>query len=312
MGIKIISTGSTHPAKCVKNDDFTRIETSDEWIYSRTGIKQRYFASEETTSSMAIEAGKKALEDGNINPDDIKIVIVATMTPDSFTPAVASKILAPLGINNAMAFDMNVACAGFVYALNVASGLLNDGYALVIGSECVSKILDMDDRTTCVLFGDGSGAVVLAKSDNKSLFYSKSKTDIDNILEATGLSQITDEKELTNFKLKMNGQEVFKFALEAFSDCFNDLENKSINIDEIDLIIPHQANRRIIQSVIRRFNIDESKFYINLENYGNTSSASIAIALDEARRENKIKKGMKILLIGFGSGLSWGYCLLEV
>ncbi len=310
MGIRIISTGSSHPKLRVTNNDFTRIETSDEWIYTRTGIKQRYFAKDETTSSLAIEAGLKAINKANINPNDINLVIVATMTPDSFTPAVASKILAPLGIKQAMAFDMNVACAGFVYALNTASSLINDGYALVIGSECVSKLLDMDDRTTCVLFGDGAGAVLIEKSKNKSLFYASSKTDENHILESHGLSSITEEKELKDFKLKMNGTEVFKFALDAFNDCFIELNKFNINIDDINLIIPHQANKRIIQSVMRRFSIDEDKFYLNLESYGNTSSASIAIALDEAFPN--LKKGMKILLIGFGSGLSWGYCLLEV
>lgn len=310
MGIRIISTGSKVPSFRVGNNDFTRIETSDEWIYSRTGIKQRYFAKDETTSSLAIAAAKKAIDKKGINPNDIKIVIVATMTADSFTPAVASKILSPLGIRNAMAFDINVACSGFVYALNIAAKLITEGFALVIGSECVSKLLDMDDRSTCVLFGDGAGAVIIEKSDKEALFYASSKTDNAKILEAKGLSSITDEKELTDFKLKMNGTEVFKFALDAFNTCFEDLKKYNINISDIDLIIPHQANKRIIQSVARRFMIDENKFYLNLEKYGNTSSASIAIALDEAYPI--LKEGMKILLVGFGSGLSWGYCLLEV
>ena len=312
MGIKIVSTGSAHPLKRITNNDFTKVETSDEWITSRTGIKQRYFAETETTVSLAIEAGNKAIKDSGINPNEIKLVIVATMTPDSFTPTVASKVLESLGIAMAMAFDMNVACSGFVYAINVAASLLQTGYALVIGAECISKILDMKDRNTCVLFGDGAGALLLSKSDNMSMFYSNSKTDSSNIIEAHGLSQIKEENVLTNFKLQMNGPEVFKFAIEAFHDCIDDLNIKGIKIDDIDLFIPHQANKRIIQSVAKRLGIEEAKFYLNLEEYGNTSAASIGIALDQAKKNGFLKKGMKILLVGFGSGLAWGYCYLEV
>ena len=313
MGIEIIGTGSSHPKTICTNNDFKNIETSDEWIYTRTGIKQRYLAEEEKTSTLALEAASYAISNANIDANKIKIVIVATMTPDSFTPAVASKILKPLGIERAMAFDMNVACSGFVYALNVASSLIKDDeYALVIGSECVSKVLDFNDRATCVLFGDGAGAVLLKKSNNNCIFYSTSKTDEDMIIEAPGLSQITTEDTLTNFKLLMKGTDVFKFALDAFSDCLEDLSNKGISINDIDMIIPHQANKRIILSVSKRYEIDEEKFFLNIEKYGNTSAASIAIALDEAYKSGRIKKGMKILLVGFGSGLSWGYCFLEI
>lgn len=313
MGIKILGTGSSHPKNKVTNFDFKKIETSDEWIYSRTGIKSRYIAKEETTSSLALEASRLAILESNIDVNKIKLVICATMTPDSFTPCVSSKILSKLGICNAMAFDINVACSGFVYALNIAEAMLKDDmYALVIGGECVSKLLDFNERSTCVLFGDGAGAVILEKSNNNCFFYAKSKTDEDNILEAQGLSQIKTSHTLHNFKLQMKGTDVFKFALSSFEDCFEDLKMKSIHLEDIDLIIPHQANKRIIMSVARRYGIREDLFYLNLENYGNTSAASIAIALDEARKEGRIKSGMKILFVGFGSGLSWGYCYLEI
>ncbi len=309
VGIKIFGTGSSHPLNKISNFDFKNIETSDEWIYTRTGIKTRYISKKETTSFLAVEASKKAIEDSKIDSNRIRYVICATMTPDSFTPCVASKILNALGIKTAMAFDINVACSGFVYALNIASSLLKDEeYALVIGSECVSKLLDFKDRTTCVLFGDGAGAIVIGKTKEQALFYANSKTDEHHILEATSLGNIENQEVIKDFKLKMKGPEVFRFALESFEDCFENLFKNNINLEDIDLIIPHQANQRIIASVARRYGLKEEMFYLNLETYGNTSAASIAIALDEAKRNGKLKKGMKILLIGFGSGLSWGYC----
>ncbi len=311
MGIEIISTGKYIPSLCFKNNDFTKIETSDDWIVQRTGIKTRYFEKKITTSQMAALAAKNALDNTSLDPKLIKVVIVATMTPDSFTPCCASKILDDLGIR-AMAFDINVACSGFVYALNVCHGLLNEGeYGLVIGADEVSKLLDFTDRRSCILFGDGAGAAIIKKCDSYSKFYAMSKTDTNYILNAGGLSQIKYGNTLHNFKLQMKGQDVFRFALEAFDDCFNNLEKNNISIDDIDLFIPHQANYRIICSVARKHNIDLERFYINLDKYGNTSSASVGIALDEAIRGGVLKKNMKVLLIGFGSGLSWGYSLFK-
>lgn len=311
MGIKILGTGSSIPKFKMKNDDFTKIETSDEWIYTRTGIKERHFVKNEKTSDLAYDAAKKAISDAKIDVSKIKYVICATMTPDTFTPTVASKILSRLGIQ-AMAFDMNVACSGFVYALNVGYHMLkNDECALIIGAESVSKLLDFQDRSSCVLFGDGAGAAVITKDDSISLFYANSKTDENEILNANGLSQIKTGKTLKDFKLTMNGKEVFKFALESFKDSFNELEKNGVKPSDIDLIIPHQANKRIIESVAKKNQIEMDKFYLNLHKYGNTSSASVAIALDEARKDNTLKPGMKTLLVGFGSGLAWGYCLIE-
>lgn len=313
MGIKILGTGSCHPKTIVTNNDFKKIETSDEWIYSRTGIKSRYIAKSETTSSLAIEAAKKAILASNVDVNKIGLVICATITPDSFTPCVASRILKPLGINRAMAFDINVACSGFVYALNIASSLIKDDeYALVIGGECMSKLLDFNDRSSCVLFGDGAGAVVLEKSNNECYFYANSKTDENEILKADSLKNVRTGHTIRNFKLQMKGQDVFKFALESFDDCFKDMKVKNLSLDDVDLIIPHQANKRIILSVARRHEINEDKFYLNLEKYGNTSAGSIAIALDEAIRDGSIKVGNKVLLVGFGAGLSWGYCYIEI
>ena len=312
MGIKILGTGSSHPSKKITNFDFINIETSDEWIYSRTGIKSRYISTGESTSSLAQKACKEALTKANVQPNKIKLLICATMTPDGFTPCVASSILNELGIEKAMAFDINVACSGFVYALNIANSLLNVGeYALVVGAETLSKVLDFNDRNTCVLFGDGAGSVVIQKDTSDAVFYANSKTDIERILYANGLANSVNNQ-ICDYKLKMNGKEVFKFALDSFADCFSDLCSKNISLDDIDLIIPHQANKRIILSACKKYNLSEEKFYLNLENYGNTSAASIAIALDEARKNGKLIEGMKVLLIGFGSGLSWGYCLLHI
>lgn len=306
MGINILGSGKAVPNKRMFNNDFTEIETSDEWIYSRTGIKSRFILTNETNYDLALVAAKKAITNSNINPSLIKVVIVATMTPDQFTPATASKILKPLGITNAMAFDINVACSGFVYALNVGYRLLNDeDVCLVVASERVSSLLDFKDRSTCVLFGDGAGALLFKRNDKEALFYGKSKTDEANILFSGGLNNLAD------YKLKMKGPDVFRFALEAIKDCFNELQNKGIDLNDIDLIIPHQANKRIIESVAKKNNIPIDKFYLNLEKYGNTSAASCAIALSEAIDSNMLKKGMKVLLIAFGSGLSWGYVYFE-
>lgn len=318
-GIKVVGFGHYVPETTIYNDDFRNvIDTSDEWISSRTGIKERRVAITETTTDLAYKAAKMALEESKVKPEDIGVVITATMSPDSFTPSTSSKLLARLGIISAMAFDISAACSGFVYALNVASGLLNQNnkkYAIVIGAESLSTLLDYSDRSTCVLFGDGAGAVVVERIEEDGYFYSMSKTDNEKILYANAIraNDIFLNNEFNDCFLRMDGKKVYLFALEAISDAIsNVLKMSNLNIDDIDLFIPHQANERIIKSVCRHFNLDINKFYLNLKKYGNTSAASIAIALSEAYHEKRIKNGQKILLVGFGAGLTWASTILKV
>ena len=318
-GIKLVGFGHYVPETTIYNDDFTNIiDTSDEWISSRTGIKERRVAINESTTELAYKAAKMALEDSKIDPNEIGIVITATMSPDSFTPSTSCKLLTKLGIKQAMAFDISAACSGFVYALNIASSLLqsnNKKYAIVIGAECLSELIDYSDRTTCVLFGDGAGAVVVEKTEDAGFFYAMAKTDKENILYANALraNDIYLDGELKDYHLRMDGKKVYLFALDAVNDAIsNVLELSGLKASDIDLFIPHQANERIIMSICKHFDLDFNKFYINLNKYGNTSAASIAIALSEAYHNDKLKKGQRILLVGFGAGLTWASTIIKV
>ncbi|MCR5112650.1 MAG: ketoacyl-ACP synthase III [Acholeplasmatales bacterium] len=318
-GIKIVGYGHFVPETTIYNDDFKAIiDTSDEWISSRTGIKERRVAVNETTTELALRAAKMALEDSKVDPSEIGLVITATMSPDSFTPSTSSKLLGELGIKQAMAFDISAACSGFVYALNIATALLNQNnkeYAIVIGTECLSELLDYSDRTTCVLFGDGAGAVVIKKTADAGYFYAMSKTDTENILYAKAIrgNDLFLNSKSTDYHLRMDGRKVYKFALDAVSDAISQvLEMSGLNVNDIDLFIPHQANERIIMSVCKHFDLDFNKFYLNLERYGNTSAASIPIALSEAYHGGKIKPGNRVLLVGFGAGLTWASTILKI
>ena len=237
------------------------------------------------------------------------------MTADNATPSVACLVQKELGLENATAFDINGACTGFIYALKVVEGLLklNHKKALVIGSEVMSKVIDFTDRNTCILFGDGAGAVVVEKGED-AYFFTKSKGNFDVLYaEGTSLNTDLDVKEITGGFLYMDGREVFKFAIRAMEEAIlKVLEEANLTIDDIDMIIPHQANQRIISNVAKRMKIDESKFFMNLEEYGNTSAASVAIALTEAKKQNVIKEKDKVILVGFGAGLTWGSTLIEI
>ena len=313
--MRILGYGKALANRVVSNDDLSKlVDTNDEWIFQRTGIKNRRI-SDVNTSELASLAAKNAIDDAGINKEEIDLIICATMTPDNYTPSVACLVQKELGIENATAFDVNGACTGFIYALKVAHGLLNVGHkkVLVIGSETMSKLIDFTDRNTCILFGDGAGAVVLEKG-NDPYFYTKSKGDFE-VLYAKGTSLNTnlDVKEVTGDFLYMNGKEVFKFAIKAMEEAIlKVMEESNLSIDDIDMIIPHQANQRIISNVSKRMGISEDKFFVNLKDYGNTSAASIAIALCEAKQQNKIKKSDKVVLVGFGAGLTWGSTLIEV
>lgn len=311
-GIKILSTGHYVPNHKVSNDDLANIvDTNDEWITSRTGIKNRYLSIDENTSELAYQAAKKAIEKANIDTKKIRYIIVATFTPDDYTPSTACLVQKKLGLNEQeiMAFDINAACSGFVYALTIIKELIKeDEYGLVIGSEVISKIVNWQDRSTCVLFGDGAGAV-LVEGSQKHLFYSyQSSNGNDEALYCHGRSF----QQRQEGYLAMNGKDVFKFAIEAIPKSIQKVLTQSqLSLEDIDHIVCHQANFRIISHVYKKLKIDANKFYINLDEYGNTSAASIPIALSEMNEKGLLKEKQKVICVGFGSGLTWGAVLLE-
>lgn len=314
--MRILGYGKYLPNNIVKNEDFEKIiDTSDEWITQRTGIKERRI-SEEQTSELAYKAALNAIENANIDKDEIDLIICATMTADYVTPSLACQIQRKLNLKNeVMAFDINAACSGFIYALSVAEGLLKKyKKALVIGSEVMSKIIDFQDRNTCVLFGDGAGCVVVENSDFQHHFHICSSGNEDVLVAGkSNLNYSLNNSELKSKFLYMDGREVFKFAINVMEDSIKKvLENSEKNIEDIECIIPHQANQRIISNVSKKLKLSLDKFFTNLKYYGNTSAASVAIALVEAFEQKRIKKRDKVILVGFGAGLTWASCLIEV
>lgn len=316
MNVEIKGFGLAQADKRVTNQDLMKIvETSDEWIKERTGIEQRYFSSIENTSDLGVRASHLAIEDSGIDPKSIDLIIVATITPDAMMPSTANLIQAKLGLNNqkCLAFDVNAACSGFLIALQNAQAMIQSGFAhnaLVIGSETLSKILDFEDRTTCILFGDGAGAVVLSQSERSHSIghYSRSEGDLEGVLTTDSFKLNPDSKShLTqSYYLHMKGQAVFRFAVKAMEDAITEIcRNEMISLNDIDWIVPHQANKRIIQHVASKLKIDISKFYLNLNDYGNTSSASIPIALADMKNKKLLQKNQKIIMVGFGAGLTW-------
>ena len=319
--VQILGTGSYVPSNIVTNDMLSQyVETSDEWIVSRTGIKTRYISKDETTTELAINAAKLALQDSNTTADEIELIIVATITQDTLTPSTACNVQAAIGAKNAMAFDISSACSGFIYGIDIASQFIKNGVykkALVIGAEVLSKIIDWNDRSTCVLFGDGAGAAVIAIGDEVGITSVQCKAD-----GSKGESLTCSAVDLKNIynsgtkdfhdKVVMNGKDIFKFAVAVLEKSIERiLVENNLNIDDIDYIVPHQANFRIIEAVSKRKNYDINKFYMNLSKYGNTSSASIILALDELNKKNLLKKGSKIIIIGFGGGLTYGSALIN-
>ncbi len=316
--MKIIGTGSILPKKIVTNDEISEIvETSDEWIRERTGILERRIAVDETTTSMAVEAGRKALENGRIAPESIDLLIVSTFTPDRSMPNTACAVQGELGCRCAVAFEMNAACSGFLFALNTAFAYFSLGMykrALIIGAETVSKTIDWTDRSSCILFGDGAGAAVVeADKEMPYIFVQHSDGEKGDVLtcdchrEDNRWSLAGNRKE----KVWMDGQEVFKFAVRKVPECIEEvLTAAKISSDEIDWFLLHQANQRIIRSVAKRLCVDEKRFPVNLAHYGNTSAASIPILLDEWNQSGQLKRGNKIVLSGFGAGLTWGAAMM--
>ena len=308
----ILGTGVYNPERILTNDDLAKmVDTSNEWILTRTGIRERRIAApDETTSDMAVQAARQALADAGTPASEIDLVIVATVTPDMPMPATACLVQQKLGIpNNAACFDLNAACSGFLFGLDSACAMLASGRyrkALLIGAEKLSSIVDWKDRTTCLLFGDGAGAVVIGTSDQPG-----------RGLIGTRLGVIADDPELLHIDpadrlLKMKGKEVFKIAVRAMEEAARDiLEQHGLAADQIDLVIPHQANLRIIEAIAQYLKLPVDRFYVNVDRYGNTSAASIPIAMDEARRSGRIKPGERTLLVAFGAGLTYGSALIR-
>lgn len=319
MTARIIGTGSAVPEQIVTNEDLSKIvETSDEWISSRSGIKERRVAKEETTTSLAILAGKRALENAGIASEEIEVIIVATCTPDYFFPNTACQVQEAIGAKHAVAFDLSAACSGFLFALSTAQAYIKGGIyqkALIVGAETMSKMIDWSDRSTCVLFGDGAGAAVVSAEETGVLeLVQKSDGTGKGVLscKARETRNLLNHESETKEYLYMEGQPVFKFAVKTVPECVEEVLKKAeVKKEEIRYYILHQANSRIIQSVAKRLKEPEEKFPMNLSLYGNTSAASIPILLDEMNRNGMLNRGDKLVLFGFGAGLTWGAVLLE-
>jgi len=319
--VQIIGTGSYAPLNIMTNQQLSEIvDTSDEWIISMTGIKQRHISRGENTSDLATKAAISALKDAKVKAEDIDLIIVASTSPDQFVPATACIVQGNIGAVNAMAFDISAACTGFIFALNIATQFLKTGdrtRALIIGAEVLSKIVDWTDRNTCILFGDGAGAAVLevgslrgiisinsASEGRKGKYLTCPTVDVKN----------TFTKGNEDFKaiISMDGKEIFKFAVKTIASSVTKiLKENNYTIEDIKYIVCHQANFRIIDFVVKRLKADKDKFFVNLDKYGNTSAASIPIAMDEMNKKNLLKAGDKIILVGFGGGLTYGACLIE-
>ncbi|GGD86065.1 3-oxoacyl-[acyl-carrier-protein] synthase 3 [Aureimonas endophytica] len=316
----ILGTGSSLPARIVSNAELERtVETSDEWITQRTGIRNRRIAGEgETTVSLGEAAARAALDAAGLTPADIDLVILATATPNNTFPASAVQVQSRLGIHHGFAFDVQAVCSGFVYALTTADLYLRSGMArraLVIGAETFSRILDWEDRTTCVLFGDGAGAVVLGAEDadaagERGVLVSKLRADgaHEEKLYVDGGPSTTG----TTGKLRMQGREVFKHAVGMITDVVEDsFSALGLTVDSIDWFVPHQANRRIIEASAKKLGIAPEKIVITVQDHGNTSAASIPLALDTAVRDGRIKRGDLVLLEAMGGGFTWGAVVIR-
>ena len=319
---KIIATGKYAPERAVSNFDLEKmIDTSDEWIYTRTGIKERRISQSESTLDLTYKAALNAIEKNNIDASTIDLIIVATVTPDYFMPSTACLLQSRLGIDDmrVTSFDINAACTGLIYGIQIADKFIASGShkrALIVGAETFSKVLDWEDRATCVLFGDGAGAVILDGEEDKILsIYTNSSGDqsLHLALPAVSLENpFGAEKKGISRYLTMNGPEIFKFATFAIKDSIEFvLKESNLSVDDISYIVPHQANQRIIAKVSRVMKIPLDKFYMNVEYYGNTSAASIGMALDDLYETKDIEEGDKIILVGFGGGLTWGSILYE-
>lgn len=319
ISVCIAGTGSYLPEKVMTNADLEKIvDTDDEWIVTRTGIRERRIAAEgEFTSHMAAKAGEKALEQSGIEASEVELIIVATITPDTLTPATACYVQQHIGAQGAVAFDISAACSGFLYAMKIAKRLISDGAfnnALIIGAEKLSSFINWEDRTTCVLFGDGAGAAVLKKAGEgegeilaTEMGTDGRQTHLLNIPGGGSACPITTENADQRLAtLAMLGKEVFKHAVTRMKQSAEKvIERSNLKPEDIALVVPHQANLRIIDAIADRLAVPKDRVFTNLQHYGNTSAAAVAIALDEANRSGAIKKGEHAVLVVFGAGLTW-------
>ncbi len=319
--MRIISTGSKLPNRVVSNKELESVvETSDEWITTRTGIKERRISVGDTVASLASDAATIALEGANVDATEVQLIIVATCSPEYALPCCACQVQANIGAVNAVAFDLNAACAGFLFALHTAHAYINSGIyqnAIIIGAEVLSKMLDWEDRSTCVLFGDGAGAVFVQSDETEKGLLSMyqmsdgSKGMVLSCKERTLQNPFVNSISEKGY-VEMNGQEVYKFATRQVPVSIKQaVSDAGMQMEDIDLFILHQANIRIIEVVAKRLGVSMDKFPVNLHNTGNISSATIPILLDEVCRAGKIKSGMKIVLSGFGAGLTYGACVID-
>ncbi len=320
---EIIGIGGYVPERTVTNEELENIvETSDQWITTRTGIKERRISTGEKTSQIALKAAQHAIERANIKANEIDLIILATTTPDFFTPSTASLIQAELGLQDIPSFDISAGCTGFIYGLQIADKFIKSGQSkcvLIIGAEVLSKVLDWNDRNTCVLFGDGAGAAILRKSKKEGIVstYTGSQGDLKGFLTIPAISVknpfLKGQLDTNNHhRIFMNGKEIFKFATHIMLKSIETLlaENK-LEISDIDYIDPHQANYRIIDNVAKKLKVSGDIFYKNMDHFGNTSAASIPLALDEMIQKKMINSGSRIIMVGFGGGLTWGAILLN-
>lgn len=318
----ILGTGSCVPEKVMTNAELESIvETNDDWITARTGIRERRIAADgETSSTLGTTACKKALASSGISAEQIGMIVVATSTPDMIFPSTACMIQHALGVKGCIAFDISAACAGYIYALDCARKYVESGsvdYALVVGAETMSRIMDWTDRSTCILFGDGAGAAVVGKGESGGLILDVqpgADGSLGNLLTLPGTCSPADAEGLRSGKpcLTMAGREVFKHAVQGMSQAASKIiEDCGRSISEVDCIIPHQANMRIIQAIQKHLGVDRETFYVNLDRYGNTSAASVIIALDEALERGRVNPGSLVLFVVFGGGFTWGAGLVE-
>ena len=315
---KIYGTGSYVPEHVMDNDDLAKIvDTNDEWIRERTGIGRRHVIEEETTSYMAGQAAARAVEQSGIDPAEIDLILVATSSSEVIYPCAACEVQKAVGAVHAAGYDLNAACTGFVLAFNTAQAYISAGLyrtILVVGAESMSNMVDWTDRSTCILFGDGAGAVILRAEEGNPVYMAAHSDGV----KGEALTQLSrhrrgwEKGEEKESYIHMDGQAVFKFAVRKVPEIIEEvLGQTDVKLEEIDYFILHQANRRIIEAVAKRLKTDISKFPMNLEEYANTSAATVPILLDEMNRRGMFRRGQKIILSGFGAGLTWAACLFE-
>lgn len=324
MGTKLISTGSYVPEKTISNEQLEAfLDTSDEWIKSRTGIEKRHISETENTSDLCAEAAKVILANAGIGAEKVDFIIVATMTPDYLSPSTASLVQEKIGAQTVMAFDINAACSGFVYALSVADKLMQSGsfqYGLVLGGEVMSKIIDWTDRSTAVLFGDGAGGVLLGQAEGDSFvlgedIHADGSRGQALTAGALNVSNAWNQQEQVSSPLQMEGRAIFDFALRSVPQSINAvLEKTETPVDDIECIVAHQANKRILKAIAKKLHVSADLFASNIESYGNTSAASIPILLHDLVSANKLVLGSKqeIIITGFGGGLTWASMQIQL